>query len=292
LILIDKKGFMMVITTVNELETGLESRFSRPTSIKTDPTGGAATAGHFVSFWRASGIPAPGTIPTTTPATANTSTTGAIPFMQQSYPVYSYLSEIAVNVTVPNATVEIHDRLIQMGGLSGANTAVQPVTGFDLLSFSGIDNIDERIGDANYSDVQWWVEFYADIGGTASVATVGVTYDDGSVGQLSGISAFGRRISRMLPLNSFIPAAASGRYIRGISNIVLNASTGGAGNFGFTATRYRASMFVPLITQVHEEGWVKTGLPQIYNNSCLFPVVITPGTSAGNIAVTTKISHG
>lgn len=281
----------MTITTVDELETGIESRYSKFTSIKAEPTAGNAVAGHFISYWRATGTPGQGAIPTTA-ATLNSTTTGAIPFMQQTFPISSYLVEISALSSIPNTTIEIHDRLMHVGGLSGANTAVQPVTGFDLLSFSGTNNIDERVGDTNYSDVQWWAEFYTDIGGTSATATVGVTYNDGSVGQLPNILAFGRRAGRVLPLNSYIPAADSGKYIRGISNIVLSLSTGTAGNFGFTATRYRASMYVPIINMMHTEGWTKTGLPQIYNESCLFPIGITQGTSAGTMTLNTKIAHG
>ena len=282
----------MTITTVNQLETGLATRNTRIISSRDDPSAGNATAGHFISYWRATGgIPAAGAIPTTS-AAVNHLTTGAITFMQQTSPLTSYLAELGGTAFIANTTIEVHDRLIHMGGLNGNITTLQSVTGLDLSSFLSSDNITNRIGDANYSDVQWWVEFYTDIGGTASVATIGVTYNDGTTGNLTTIAAFGRRAPRMLPLNYLIPAADSGKYIRGIREITLSAATGTIGNFGFTATRYRASIYAPYINQSFTEGWTKTGLSEIYNNSCLFPVVISGGPNSGTIRTTGTIAHG
>lgn len=45
-----------------------------------------------------------------------------------------------------------------MGGLNGTLTTAQTV-GIDFSALSS-DNMAERIGDANYSDIQWWLEWY------------------------------------------------------------------------------------------------------------------------------------
>lgn len=282
----------MTITTVDQLEAGLESRRTQINLIKPDISGGNAAAGQFMSYWQSSGTPAGGATPTATSLAANSSTIGGLPFMQQGSPLTSYIGELGVSCSVASTTVEIHDRLISMGALNGNIITLQPVTGLDLSLFLASDNITERIGDANYSDVQWWVEFYVAIGATASVATIGVTYNDGTTGNLTTIAAFGRRAGRMLPLNYLIPAANSGKYIRGIREITLSAATGTVGSFGFTATRYRSSMYVPYVNTLFSEGWTKTGLPEVYNSSCLFPIVISGGTTSGSIAVTGKIAHG
>lgn len=283
----------MTITTADKLETALTSTNTRANFQRGDPSGGNAVTGSFVSYWRATlvGPGSVGAIPTSASA-VNHLTAGAIPFTQQTSPQTSYLVELAASSSITNTTVEIHDRLIHMGGLNGNINTVQAVTGLDLDSFLSSENIANRIGDANYSDVQWWAEFYTDIGGTASTATIGVTYNDGTVGSLTGIPSFGRRSPRMLPLNSLIPAANSGKYIRAISNVVLSANTGTVGNFGFTATRYRAAIHAPHINKMFSKGWNSTGMPEIYNNSCLFPVVISGGSDSGTIRIQSIIAHG
>lgn len=281
----------MTITTVDELETGLSTRNTKIASNRSDTSGGNANTGQFLSYWQAGGTPGAGATPTTS-AAVNHLTTGALPFMQQTSPLTSYLAELGGGNNISDATIELHDRLIHMGGLNGNIITLQAVTGLDLSTFLSSDNITNRIGDANYSDVQWWVEFYNAIGATTSVATIGVTYNDGTTGNLTTISAFGRRAARMLPLNYLIPDADSGKYIRGIREITLSVATGTVGNFGFTATRYRSSVYVPTINKQISEGWTKTGLTEIYNNSCLFPIIISPGQDSGDIRINGKIVHG
>jgi hypothetical protein len=96
----------------------------------------------------------------------------------------------------------------------------------------------------------------------------------------------------MLGLNNFIPAAAAGKYIRGVNNVSLSVTTGTAGNFGVTATRYRAAMYKPVANARFTQNWADLGLPEIYNSSCLFPVQICSTTTTGAIRATGKIIHG
>ena len=178
-----------------------------------------------------------------------------------------------------------------MGALNGNQTGVQTVG----IDFNGVttDNMVERRGDANYSDIQWWLEWYTDTGTTASTITVNVTYNDGTTGALSAISlAATRRASFMQPLNGFIPAAQSGKYIRGIVSVQLGTATGTAGSFGVTATRYRGFLYAPLANVRFGSDWAALGLPEIYNSSCLFLIVQPNGTSTGSIRGTGKIVHG
>jgi hypothetical protein len=96
----------------------------------------------------------------------------------------------------------------------------------------------------------------------------------------------------MIPLNQLIPAAASGKYIRGINSVTLSASTGTAGNFGITATVPKGSVYKPLANVKWPADWAALGLPRIYNESCLFAVQIAAATSSGIVRVTGKIAHG
>lgn len=75
-------------------------------------------------------------------------------------PVISDTWRLSVSTTL--LTLEVHDRLMHMGGLNGTLTTAQAVN----LNLNGVtaDNMANRIGDANYSDVQWW------LGGTRTLA--------------------------------------------------------------------------------------------------------------------------
>ncbi|MCU0882967.1 MAG: hypothetical protein MUF14_09900 [Hyphomonadaceae bacterium] len=279
----------MVISTRDHLIDAIGNNSSRIIIDKASISSRAI--GDFTSLWRSTGQPGQGAIPTTV-AVCDDSLTGALQFAQQTAPATSYLGVLEGLCTNAGTTLEIHDRLVHMGGLSGAVTTAQSVN-LDLDSLLGTSNLDARKGDANYSDVQWWVEWYADTGATAANLTVNVVYNDGTTGALTVVAlAATRRAQWLQSLNSLIPAAASGKYIRGVTSVQLSVSTGAAGNFGITATRYRAAMYKPVANARFTQNWADLGLPEIPNDSCLFPVQICGATSTGIVRATGKIIHG
>lgn len=248
-------------------------------------------AGTYVSMWRATGQPGQGAVPTTA-AVCTTALPGAMGFAQQTAPATSYGAYMEVVTSNSAMTVEIHDRIAHMGGLSGTLTTAQTV-GIDLSTLLSTSNVEVRIGDANYSDVQWWLEWYTATGSTATTATVAVTYDDGTSGNLTAISlAATRPASFMVSLNALIPAASSGKYIRAVNTVTLSGTTGTAGNFGVTATRIRMASMCPVANLKTISNWADLGFPEIANSACLFPVVLTSTTSSGTLRGGGKIIHG
>ena len=249
------------------------------------------TPGTYVSLWRATGQPGQGAIPAAT-AVCNNTTLGGMGFTQQTSPATSYGSYMEVATSNFAMTVEIHDRLAHMGGLNGTLTTAQTVS-LDLSTLAATNNISNRIGDANYSDVQWWLEWYTATGTTAVTATVNVTYNDGTTGALAAASlAATRPASFMLSLNVLIPVAASGKYIRAVNTVTLSATTGTAGRFGVTATRPRMTLSAPIANMKFVADWAQLGFPEIFNEACLFPIVLTSTTSTGTVRGGGKISHG
>lgn len=247
--------------------------------------------GTYVSMWRATGQPGQGAVPTTA-AVCTTALTGAMGFAQQTAPATSYGAYMEVVTSNSAMTVEIHDRIAHMGGLSGTLTTAQ-TAGIDLSTLLSTSNVGVRIGDANYSDVQWWLEWYTATGATAAAATVAVTYNDGTSGNLTAISlAATRPASFMVSLNALIPAASSGKYIRAVNTVTLSASTGTTGNFGVTATRIRMASMCPVPNLKTISNWADLGFPEIANSACLFPVVLTSTTSSGTLRGGGKIIHG
>ena len=249
-----------------------------------------AAAGQYHSLWRATGQPGQGAIPTAA-ANCNQSTTGCLTFNQQTDPTKSYIAYLEAASSNSAMTLEVHDRLMHMGGLNGTLTTAQTVG----LDFNGVtaDNMAERIGDADCSDIQWWLEWYTDTGATVTTATVAVTYRDGTTGNLTAVSlAATRRASFMQSLNGLIPAAAAGKFIRAVNTVTLSASTGTAGNFGVTATRLRGTLFMPIANAKFSADWANLPISTIPNSACPFIAMLSSTTTTGTLRGGGKIAHG
>ena len=249
-----------------------------------------AAAGQYHSLWRATGQPGQGAIPTAA-ANCNQSTVGGMKFSQQTAPAKSYLAYLEATSSNSAMTMEVHDRLMHMGGLNGTLTTAQTVG----IDFNGVtaDNMAERIGDADYSDIQWWLEWYTDTGATVTTATVAVTYSDGTTGNLTGVSlAATRRASFMQSLNGLIPAAAAGKFIRAVNTVTLSNTTGAAGNFGVTATRLRGTLFMPIANAKFSADWASLPINTIPNSACPFIAVLASTTNTGALRGGGKIAHG
>lgn len=278
----------MAISTLDGIVNALGNNSSR---IVLDKASIASQgAGTFVSLWRATGQPGQGAIPAAA-ANCNNATVGGMGFAQQVSPATSYGAYLEFAASNAAMTLELHDRLRHMGGLSGILATAQTV-GIDLDGVTA-DNMVERIGDSNYSDIQWWLEWYTATGSTVVTATIAVTYNDGTTGNLTALSlAATRPASFMASLNGLIPAAAAGKYIRAVNSVTLSATSGTAGSFGVTATRPRMTIGAPIANFKFVADWAALGLPKIFNSSCLFPVVLTSTTSSGTVRGGGKIAHG
>ena len=271
----------MTITTRDQLINALGNSASRIVIDKAALTN--AAAGQFFSLWTATGVPGAGAAPSAA-AVPTKATTGALGFANQTAPATSYIAWLATAAGNNATNLEIHDRLAHMGGLSGAVTTSQGALSL-VTNTPGAD----RLGDANYSDVQWWLEIYTALGATAVNATVAVTYDDDSTGNLAVIALGATpRQGRLYPLVS----AVAGRFIKAVTGVTLSATTGTAGNFGITATRPRTSLSMPLANKVETFDWSQLGLPGVPNDSCLMLLMLCSTTSTGALRGQGKIAHG
>jgi hypothetical protein len=279
----------MTITTVDALVSAMGNNSSR---LIIDKASIANTvAGQFHSLWRATGQPGQAAIPTTAAVCSN-ALLGSLQFTQQTSPATSYLGIFEGLCSNAGTTLEIHDRLMHMGGLNGTLTTAQTVD-VDISANLATSNLDARKGDSNYSDVQWWLEWYTDTGATASNATINVTFNNGTSNNLAVVAVGGTvRASRMIPLNSLIQAADAGKYIRDVNTVTLSASTATAGNFGVTATRYRAALYQPIANARFTADWAGLGLPEIPNSASLMAIQIAGATTTGSVRATGKIVHG
>lgn len=282
----------MTIATVDQLSLANDSRYQDVLISKASLANSAA--GQYFSLWTSAGLPATGAAPGGVgvgPVVPNNTTTGAFTLVDAVAPQANYISELEMSSVNALTTLEIHDRLAHQSGFSAIVTTAQ-IAAFDFNSLS-TSNVVERKGDANYSDIQWWLEWYAQTGATASNATINVTFNDGTTNNLTVVAVGGTvRIGRMIPLNSLIDTVDQGKYIRGVNNITLSASTGTAGNFGITATRYRGSILAKSINVRNRAIWEQIGFPQVYNQSALFPVVLTNAATTGIINSNVRVVSG
>jgi hypothetical protein len=279
----------MAISTRDALINALGNNSSRLVIDKASISN--AAAGQYHSLFRATGQPGQGAIPGAA-AVCDHTRTGAFGFSQQTDPATTYGAWANIACSNGAVTIEVHDRLMHMGGLSGTVTTAQTVN-LDLDANLATANLDERKGDANYSDVNWWLEWYTDTGSTAVTITVSVTYNDGTSGNLTAISlAATRRASLMIPLNGYIPAAAAGKFIRDVDSVTLSATTGTAGSFGVTATRPRMTMPLSIANKMEIFDWAQLGLPEIFNSSCLSLIQLASTTSTGTVRGGGKLAHG
>lgn len=236
--------------------------------------------GQFCSLWRATGQPGQASIPTSA-AIPTSATTGAISFTNQTAPIYNFILWLYAQCGNSAQSPEIWDRVAHYGGLVLNSTSAQNLTGMDLSAGSLNLGADRR-GASNYSDIQWWLEVYTDGGATASNATINVTFNDASTANLSVQAVGGTlRAGRLIPLTPLIPTGSQGKFIRGINSVTLSASTGTAGNFGFTAVRPRTVFPLPVVNTTSSFDWAQLGLPLVPNDACLMLAMLCSTTSSG-----------
>lgn len=278
----------MSITTLDQLVNALANGASRIVLDKANLAN--QTAGRFCSLWRATGQPAQGAIPTASALCDNT-LLGGVQFTQQTAPATSYLGELSATGSNSAFTLEVHDRLAHMGGLVLNSTALQTTN--LPLDLEALSVPADRIGDPTFGDVQTWLEVYADGGATASNATINVRFDDNTDANLSVQAVGGTiRAGNMFSVDALRTTAQQGKNIKRINSVQLSASTGTAGNFGFTFTRPRAYLPMTLANHVNKGDWAALALPNIPNGSCLFFMIIPSTTSSGTLRGGGKIIHG
>lgn len=247
-----------------------------------------ATAGQPMSLWRATGFPAQGAIPTTA-AVCTKSLLGAIGFTDSVDPVATYLARSMLISSNTGTDVQYHDRLMHRGGLDGNITTLQTV-GLDATVTTS--NMVARKGAADYSDVQWWIEIYTDIGTTARNVNVNYT-DANGVARVATVSIgsttnSANRAGRLIPIFPITEA-----NIRSIESVqIQTGGTGTVGNFGVTATVAITGIALGLGNAGTVANFAQLGMPRIRDQSCIMLIVFPGTTSTGTLYGTFKFIQG
>ena len=276
----------MAISTVDGVVSGLGSGYSKFIIDKVSLFN--QVAGRMVSLWRASGVPSIPAAPTTAVQLTN-GAIGCIPFTSQTLPARSYIGFTDYSNSVAGNALVFCDRLANQGGLSFNVTTAQTTNLPINLSTLGV--VSNRIGAADFSEINWYLEVYSDGGATASNATIGVIYNDNSSGNLNVVAVGGTlRAGMCIHLNPF--NLNNGLYIKGITSVTLSAATGTVGAFGFTAVRELANCSSDIASKRENFDWAKLGLPEIPAEACLFPMIYPVSTSSGVVKSIGKIIYG
>lgn len=273
------------IVTRDEIVAALAAAPVYPINKATIATQGA---GGWSSLWRATGTPAQGAIPGAA-AICTDALTGALGAIatpgsgQRNAALRAALASGSAGVLV-----KLVDRLAHMGGLSGtiATPTVQTAN-VDVTSLAGT-----RCA-SDFSDVEWWIEIYTDIGTTAVTATIGYT-DSGGTGRTTTLSLGGasplNQDSRIFPI---IPLAATPLPIRSVESVTLSASTLTAGSFGVTATKEIAPFALPPVANYSDlYDWARLGAPTVHGDACLSLVMLCTTTSTGLLVGSVSIGTG
>ena len=232
-------------------------------------------AGYVCSLWRATGSPAwlQGAIPGAAANPTDDLAGGVVlpAFTGMTGRVYRFAP---VGQTV--GTWMLYDRIGHMGGLNGTTLTAQTVN-LDVETPKTAGRCA-----SNYSDIEWFLEIYTDIGTTAANATV--TYTDSAdtanktivISGFAGASPLNRsgRCVRLVPSDAIA--------IKSVQSVLLSASSGTAGSFGVTARVRKAAVgqLVANVAPVGTDG-ISIGLPEIKATACLEMLVVCSTTSTG-----------
>jgi len=260
----------MAITTLDGIVAGLSARQVLAIykgSISTQSAGG------WTSLWRATGNPGQGAIPAAA-ATCTKALAGSWNFTNPGGALLSYLSNLTIAGAASHQFI-IYDRLSHMGGLDGTALGNQNI---------GISIPASRNAVFSDPDLEWFLEQYTDIGTTARTATV--TYvDEADANQtfthsIGGTSPLNQD-SRLFPLNSSTTNLAVGKQIKSLTSVILNASTGTAGSFGYTCAKRLASVHMGQINLGMSYDFAGLGLPKVPNDACIWFAILATNATTG-----------
>lgn len=241
-------------------------------------------ANTWVSLWRATGYPAQGAIPAAA-AVCNDTTTGAHPLPTSTAGAQYWAGHTMRSGNSGMLTIA-YDRLAHMGGLVG-NVATAQNANIDLATL-GVSAA--RIGASDYTEIDWWLEWYTATGSTAVTATVNVTYSDASTGNLNTISLAATRPAGFFAnLREYLPTAKAGLGIKGVNTVQLSATTGTAGSFGVTAGRQISEATTLVANYPTTERFSASAMPDIRDDSCIAWAVLTTTTTSGALVGTFSV---
>lgn len=234
----------------------------------------AEGAGLYSSLWRTLGRPTAGAIP---PAftvgsdyVPDNTTVGGF-FQPNPTAGEKFIVKLAAGCSTVGSLI-VYDRLWACSGFTTNITSTQTVTTPGALPAGR----DPNAG----SDVEPWLEVYTAPGATTATWTLTGVDSTGTSGRTWTYAhpANAESGSQMMPM---VPGTAIGGC-RQVESFVCSVSSGTAGNVGITLMRRLQTIGVPIVGSQTSLDAFSTGMPRVFDGSCLALQVFCSGTNTGN----------
>lgn len=176
----------------------------------------------------------------------------------------------------------LYDRLFHVGSISLLSTVTTTLTSQPSYA--------SRLPSTDYTGLELFLEVNAAVSATATTVSVNYTKEDGTTGRSTGATASlsGFTTRRLVPL----PLAAGDKGIQKIESVTVGGTVATTGTVNIVVARRIWSNRVKSANDGNNDGPDVTGMPQVYDTSCLWLVVEADSTSAGIPEVVATIANG
>jgi len=169
--------------------------------------------------------------------------------------------------------------LLWKGGAYAFNAST---TGQTPTSFSN-----RVLGGTDYTNTELWLE---QVTAATGIQSVNVTYTNqaGTPSKSTGVVSQGTAgiVGRMTPL----PLASGDTGVQGVTGVV--GSVASVGTFNILVMRRLWQGRVRIANDGDTHDMLKTGLPQIFEDSAIYPVIYTDATASGIPEIVLEIVNG
>lgn len=229
----------------------------------------------WTTLWNASGYPAAGATPATTPGTAYTDAAGSMNFFDVSTD-RKMLTRVSASNSISTSLL-IYDRLVAVSGIALNSTGSKTVSSTTLPRYtSGLN-------------VQAWLELTTGITGTATLSMDSYTNDSGTTGRAG--SSFSLT---SLANNSMyqIPLQAGDRGVQAIST--LNVTAAGSAGVANVVLLYPIARIPLLADSWNEKEQILelASMPRIYDGASLALAIHNTSTSTGVLRGFIELVYG
>ena len=241
-------------------------------------------AGTWHSLWKAAGWPAAGGTATAynvgSGYVPTSVTRGAMAYTNPTAPALMYLLQMVASGATIGKLI-LCDRLWACSGFvtNGANPTTTNITTPGSLTRP----------DALGAGVEIWGEVYAAPGATGSAWSVAyVDQADGAQTATYTHPANAETVGQMFPF--LLAGTTTG--VKQVTSFTQTVSSGTAGNIGITLLRRIAEvpLMIANVGDIYDAFFL--GMPQIYDDSCLFFMVMCSATNTGIIQGSLRIGSG
>lgn len=265
---------------ITSLDTYIAAAKQKARFLKT--TAATTIAGIPWSLWATAGSPGAGSFAignTTTGVVPTSATTGAIAINAFGGGNTGYLTGVDFGSTVASR-LWLTDRLWHAGSISTTSAAT--------TSFTSQPSYVGRLPGSSYVGLSIFLEVTTAISNTAITIAVTYTNQAGTGSRSTGnISVQNFTAGRLVAM----PLQAGDTGVQQVDSLIVNTATAaGAVNVLVLRTLWTGRVMAANAGDTH--GLDRTGMPIVYDTSCIFPMVAGDSTSSGVPDMLIEIANG